>query len=167
MNKKGFTLIEMLGVIIILSIIMLIAIPNVTSILNKSKNESYLTDATKLITQAKYLIRSSKVNKPASNQIVKINLSYLGTQDVSKDSDGNSYSLTNSYVIVVRKNESLEYYVQLVATMEDGNKGIRLTHEDKLQAKDKLTLVKKNIVAPGETEIKSIVEITNGTIQSY
>lgn len=166
MNKKGFTLVELLGVIIILSIIMLIAIPNITSILNKSKNDTYLTDARKLITQAEYLIRSSKVDKPASNQLLKITLSYLGTKDVSKDSDGNSYSLTDSYVIVVRKEGYLEYYVQLVATTDSGNKGIRLVHEDELESDDRMNLIQKNIVSPNNSQIYTITGVT-GTIQSY
>ncbi len=166
MNKKGFTLVELLGVIIILSIIMLIAIPNITSILNKSKNDTYLTDARKLITQAEYLIRSSKVDKPASNQLLKITLSYLGTKDVSKDSDGNSYSLTDSYVVVVRKDGYLEYYVQLVATTDSGNKGIRLVHEDELQSDDRMNLIQKNIVSPSNSQIYTITGVT-GTIQPY
>ena len=36
MNKRGFILIELLGVIVILSIIMVIAIPNITSTLERS-----------------------------------------------------------------------------------------------------------------------------------
>ena len=45
MNKKGFTLVELLGVLIILSIIMLIAVPNVISILDKNKKNFFIADA--------------------------------------------------------------------------------------------------------------------------
>lgn len=166
MNKKGFTLIELLGVIIILSIVMLIAIPNITSVLDKNKRESYLADAKKIITQAKYEIRSSRVEKPASNELVKITLSHLGTNDVSKDADGNSYSLTDSYVIIVRKEGYLEYYVNLIAVTENGNKGIRLTHEDTLQGDSRLTLIEKNFSSPEPSEIQEITEVY-GTIISY
>lgn len=166
MNKKGFTLIELLGVIIILSIIMLIAIPNITSVLEKNKKESYLADAKKLITQAEYEMRSSRVEKPASNELVKITLSYLGIKDVSKDPDGNSYSLTDSYVIIVRKEGYLEYYVNLVAVTEDGNKGIPLTHEDTLQGDSRFTLIKKNFSSPTDYEIQKATEVY-GTIIPY
>lgn len=41
MNKKGFTLIEILGVILLLAIILVIAIPKVINILDQSKQNLY------------------------------------------------------------------------------------------------------------------------------
>lgn len=163
MNKKGFTLVELLGVITILSIIMLIAIPNVTSVLDKNKRENYLADAKKLITQAEYEIRSSNIVKPETGQIFKITLAYLGTSDVSKDPDGNKYDTTNSYVVVVRKNGYLEYYVNLVSTEK---KGIKLTHEDNLSGEDKLSLITQDITNPTDSDIKSITGVS-GDITTY
>lgn len=40
MNKKGFTLTELLGVIVILAIIAIIAFPSVIGLLNSSQNET-------------------------------------------------------------------------------------------------------------------------------
>ena len=37
-KSKGFTLIELLAVIAILGVVLLIVVPNVTNILNRSKN---------------------------------------------------------------------------------------------------------------------------------
>lgn len=165
MNRKGFTLIELLGVIVILSIIMVIAIPNITSILDKTKRETYISDAKKMITQAEYAIRTSDIEKPSSTDIVKITLSYLGTSDVKEDPDGNLYNLENSYVIVVRKDGYLEYYVNLVADTDDGNKGISLTHQDNLNGNDRLKLIRSNFTLT-DSEIKSITGI-NGSIKTY
>lgn len=147
MNKKGFTLIELLGVIIILSLIMIIAIPNITSVLEKSKKENYITDAKKFIAQVKYEIRKGDIEKPSSNNIVKVNLSYVGTKDVNKDGDGNSYSLDDSYVVIVRNDGYLEYYVNLVTKNEKSNtyKGIELAKEEELSGDTKLAKVKNNI----------------------
>lgn len=167
MNKKGFTLIELLGVIVILSIIMLIAVPNITSVLEKNKKESYVTDAKKLIIQAKYEIRNGNIEKPNADNIVKITLSYLGTNDVNKDPDGNSYSLTDSYVVIVRNDGYLEYYVNLVATTNSGNRGIQLSKEDELQSDNRISLVKKDITVPTDGMIKSITNKNNATIKSY
>lgn len=164
MNRKGFTLIELLGVIVILSIIMMIAIPNITSVLDKGKKDNYLADARKLITQAEYKIRNGSIDKPGSNDIYIITLAYLGTNDIEKDPDGNVYSLTDSYVAVVRKDGYLEYYVNLVAETNEGNKGIKLTHEDNLTDKDKYSLIVTNFFIPDADAIKEITGVTSGMI---
>lgn len=168
MSRKGFTLIELLGVIVILSIIMVIALPNVMSVFENNKRETYLSDAEKLVTQAKYELRSGNIGKPSSNEVLKITLKYLGTADVSKDSDGNKYSLVNSYVIVFRKDETLKYYVNLVADLEDGsNKGIRLIDEDQLNGDNRLKLVVTDITLPTNPEILGIANISGGTVTEY
>lgn len=168
MNKKGFTLIELLGVIVILSIIMVIAIPNITSVLEKNKKDSYISDAKALITQAKYEIRKNNIEKPNSEGIVKITLSYLGKNDVNKDPDNNPYSEMDSYVVVVRNDGYLEYYVNLVATTSSGNKGITLTKEDELSNDNRLTLVKKDITLPTDSVIRQKVgKNSNAIITSY
>ena len=166
MNKRGFTLVELLGVIVILSIIMLIAVRNVISVLEKNKRENYLADAKKLIAQAEYEIRSSNIEKPSSTEILKIRLSYIGTSDVSKDSDGNKYDVSNSYVVVVRKDGYLEYYVNLVTTVDGKNKGIKLANKNELDSDTKLKLVRQEFSNPTDQEIKNITGIS-GTIKVY
>ena len=41
LNKRGFTLIELLAVLVILVVIMAIAIPSVTSSIERSKQKEY------------------------------------------------------------------------------------------------------------------------------
>lgn len=168
MNRRGFTLIELLGVIVILSIIMVIAIPNVTSVLEKNKKDSYIADAKKLITQAEYEIRNGNIEKPNGNNIVKITLGYLGKTDVDKDPDGNPYSEVDSYVVIVRNDGYLEYYVNLVATTSSGNRGILLAKEDELGKDNRLSLVKKDITIPTSSTIKDITnKLDSAIITSY
>lgn len=166
MNKRGFTLVELLGVIIILSIIMMMAIPNITTVLEKGKRENYVSDAKKFISQVEYVIRNSNIEKPTSEEILQVKLSYIGTRDIKKDSDGNKYDTDNSYVIIVRKNGYLEYYVNLVTTVEGKNHGIRLANKEKLEEDEKLSLVKHDFTNPEEEEIKEITEV-NGNIKIY
>lgn len=45
MNKKGFTLVELLAVIAILAILVIIALPNVLSMFNNAKKDLFLTEA--------------------------------------------------------------------------------------------------------------------------
>ena len=65
MKKKGFTLIELLAVIVILGIIIVIAVPKVLDIINKSK-ESTSNSSIKLVKDAiKTQIASSDLTGPA------------------------------------------------------------------------------------------------------
>ncbi|MDD2490335.1 MAG: prepilin-type N-terminal cleavage/methylation domain-containing protein, partial [Bacilli bacterium] len=45
MKKKAFTLVELLAVIVILAIILAIAIPSISGIINNATKEAFLSDA--------------------------------------------------------------------------------------------------------------------------
>ena len=62
MKHKGFTLIELLAVIIILGILMLIAIPSVTSYLDRSRKESYISTLNGLVKGASTLVNSGEID---------------------------------------------------------------------------------------------------------
>lgn len=162
MNRKGFTLIELLAVLVILSIIMGIAIPNVVSTLEKSKKDTYIADAKKFLSLAKTEI-ANNINKPTDGELVRINLACVDNQDLTKDPDGNKYSETDSFVIIVRKDEQLVYYVNLVGEGTNGkNRGIRLTEKKLLDEDGHSKYVIKNFSIPNDDEIRSITNVTGG-----
>ena len=163
-NKKGFTLIELLAVLVILSIVMSIAIPNIISTLEKSKKETYVADAIKFLSLAKTEL-STSINKPANGELVRINLACVDNQDLTKDPDGNPYSETDSFVIAVRKDDTIVYYVNLVAENEQNNKAIRLTEKSLLDKDGKLKYIEKNFTIPTDDEIKSITGVS-GSIRT-
>ena len=72
MNKKGFTLVELLAVIAILAILVIIALPNVLKMYNDSKKNAFMTEAQALAKEvsSKYISESMKGNKVSviSNQ---------------------------------------------------------------------------------------------------
>ena len=65
MNKKGFTLVELLAVIAILAILVIIALPNVLKMYNDSKKNAFMTEAQNLAKEvsSKYISESMKGNK--------------------------------------------------------------------------------------------------------
>ena len=78
MNRKGFTLVELLASLVILAIIMLIAVPSTINVLDRTKKQKYIADAKKMITLAETYIRGNQdISYPEENQIVVINLSNL------------------------------------------------------------------------------------------
>ena len=70
-NKKGFTLVELLATLVILGLLTVIAAPNIIGILTNTKLNTYISDANKLQTLAEYKFRSdSKITRPGDGQCV-------------------------------------------------------------------------------------------------
>ena len=67
MNKKGFTLVELLAVIAILAILVIIALPNVLSMFNKAKKDTFASETKDMvrIAQQQYLADFGKYTKYA------------------------------------------------------------------------------------------------------
>ena len=78
MNKKGFTLVELLAVIAILAILVIIALPNVLSMFNQAKEDTFTTETKEMvkIAQQQYLATFGK-------------WTYYAVEG-SKDADGNA-----------------------------------------------------------------------------
>lgn len=53
MNKRGFTLVELLAVITVLGLLLIIAVPKVNSIINDSKKKTFLGEAQAVYRTAK------------------------------------------------------------------------------------------------------------------
>lgn len=92
LNKKGFTLVELLVVIVILVVIMSIAIPSITSSLERSKQKEY--DAkVKLIISAAELYADKYKNSFDSSIGVSVNTLIeegLLTEEEAKDPNTNN-----------------------------------------------------------------------------
>ena len=65
MNKKGFTLVELLAVIAILALLVIIALPNVLKMFNQAKKDTFLTESKNIYKEIskKYISETMKGNK--------------------------------------------------------------------------------------------------------
>ena len=114
MNKKGFTLVELLAVIAILAILVLIAVPNVLSMFNKAKKDVFLTDAKNIYKEIskKYISESMKGNNISSisNDNNKLDMDTSDLKyNVKLDSKGNikSFEVSNDTYCISGKFNNL------------------------------------------------------------
>ena len=137
-NRKGFTLIEILAVIIILGIIMLIAVPAVSKYILKANKSAYVTNAHAYVEsiRAKYEMKEyGDLLKDNEIMIVPIGHVILEKGD-SKSSPYGDYEFKQCFVLIVPENYNYKYYVTLV---DSSNTGI-VDVEDTNLSEDSVTI---------------------------
>ena len=127
MNKKGFTMIELMATITLLGIMSTLAVVSVSKYLNKSKKAVYrdYEDTLKNATTNYFLDHTGllpEINDVRGTKVLATTLVNEGYLENMKDPKNNSlYCNNSSYVIVTRKdnvgfNMDLEYRVCLVCS---------------------------------------------------
>lgn len=150
MKNNGFTLIELLATILILALIMLIAVPNVMSTIDKNKQDTYVEDAKKMITLAEYKIRSdTTIPLPTSGNCIIIPLNSLDLSEFSEGPEGGTYDLDDSYVLVARNGNAYTYYATIVENYNSSKRGIPLISRNELNKED----ARKNVFSNSELTI--------------
>ncbi len=113
---KGFTLVELLAVIVILAIIMIIAIPNVLNAMEQAKKKSFITFAQKINKQVqeKYLQDSMTKSYPIGNgyNYIVYNIDELGISSVG------NYRGSASILVDSRISEE-SFFVQIFLADDD------------------------------------------------
>lgn len=115
-NKKGFTLIEVLSVIIIIGILMLIAVPAVSKYIDRSNKASYASDVLAYVET----IRSEYEMKEYGDYLVEDELMIVPIEYImlEKGDTGNSpygaYDYSKSYVIIVPERKGFQLYATVV-----------------------------------------------------
>ena len=62
-NRKGFTLVELLAVIVVLAIVMGMAVVGITSVLENTRKSAFAADAKSYLEGAHQLVRADEANK--------------------------------------------------------------------------------------------------------
>ncbi len=119
-NKKGFTLMETIAVVVILGVIAMTAIPNIVGTIEKSKKRTYRNDASRMIARAKSIFKSdTTIEEPEYNECVLYTLSDLKIN--SLDTGPNKGKYLEDYSFVIMKNDD-SYKVQLLEEYKSGGK---------------------------------------------
>ncbi len=93
MNKKGFTLVELLAVIVILSIILVIAVPSVNRYIKQSKEKAYKVQISELLDAVEsYANMNNEILPENDDEIIKITLGQLKIEGIVKNDTKNPYN---------------------------------------------------------------------------
>lgn len=138
-NEAGFTLVELLAAMVILALLTAIAVPNVLKMLNKSRSETYINDAQRLISTAENQYKKdTKITKLKNNgECIIMGLSYLDNGTFDETPYGGSYDRARSYVLIKKENLNYVYYARLLEEIDDdGLRGVVIASSDQLVEKD-------------------------------
>lgn len=150
-NKKGFTLVELLAVIVILGVLLMIAVPAVQNVIKKTKNNATQKQAELFIDAAK---KMAIIDEATSDMVI------YKLRDLDSDVDTNRFT---GMVVALKENGSYKYYIYLndsvnKKTIGNNNNDIfEFASEDKINEK----------VTDGVKEFKEgstqIIKVNNNT----
>ena len=119
MNKKGFTLIEMIAVIIVLGIVLVVSFPNLTKIIGKQSDTEYKAHL-KLLKSAldMYTTRNHGILNSVTNSCIMVDYDDLKEEELIKE--GN-ISCSGKIIMTPKKRNSYSYQYYLNCTDSKGN----------------------------------------------
>lgn len=130
--KKGFTLVELLGVFAIMSLIVLLAVPTVTNLLKQSEKEQYTNFENNVFLAAEAYLSSNsdkykelKVEGKTTYVTIKTLLSsdYLESTLINPKTGNNLYAIEEyNNVILVTLNEKKMWEYELYTAATDNEK---------------------------------------------
>lgn len=122
-RKNAFTLIELLAVIIILGILMIIAIPSVTRYISDSRKSAYIDTAKQVISAAKNLVNSGKLEMYDTNVTYYIPNSCIRVENGEKaKSPYGEFIDDKTYVVVTYDGKGYDYYW---VSLDDTGTGVK------------------------------------------
>ena len=128
MKKKGFTLVELLAVIVILSLVLVIAVPSVNRYIKQSKEKAYNTQISTIIEAAQAYASANSGLLPRKEEfVVKITLGQLKSSGLIKEEVKNpnddKYFDDALTIEIKKKGETYNYdIVESTITTRDGEK---------------------------------------------
>ncbi len=158
-NKNGFTLIEMLAVIVILGLLIAIAIPSISHTIEKSRKKAYIDNAIEYISSASQAIAKGEILIRNTNTTYYIHINNIRTEKGTKTSPyGGEF---DAYVVVtLDENNKFTFYW---TSIDSGGHYVPITEEKDLKIEsiidgsDEQLLADENI---GERTVRVVYDRT-------
>lgn len=123
-NKKGFTLIELISVIIIIGVVMLIAIPSVSDYIVSSKKSVYVSMAKNYIDGARVMVNHRDIPIERTPATYYVPVSCIDTETNQDSSPYGKWK--DAYVVIDYDTRKYTYYW---TSTDEADMGINLTKE--------------------------------------
>lgn len=118
MNKKsikGFTMVELIAAVAIMGILLLVIVPNIFSVNERNKKNTYVNDAQKFITAARNKFEEdTAIDEPTNTDCLVFKLGDLKKLGLEKGPNNGKYNSQYSYVTINKEGEKYIYGVQLL-----------------------------------------------------
>ena len=180
MNRKGFTLVELIAMLVVISILMVLAIPNITGILQDNRKSMGVEDVNKMVMGAKTKVNTKKANNPSSeNSCVVLTLDFIDTNhDLVKGVNEGNYDRVDSFVVIKKvivdhddgghPIYGYEYYVRLVETEGSRNYVLNFVNYEDFSQNPTASVVQDSVSSingsVSNDEVKSIINSSGGTV---
>jgi prepilin-type N-terminal cleavage/methylation domain-containing protein len=120
-SRKGFTLLELLMVVLLIGILTGIAVPQYTRALDRAKSADGITQG-KVIYDSAVRFQAETGNKPDKFDLLDVELEYDGSLDTNTITMGDfTYTLGTNISAKYKQGQEGEYYLQFNYPTEDEN----------------------------------------------
>lgn len=164
-NIKGFTLIELLATLVILSIIMLVAVPSTISVLDKNKKETYVSDAKRLVALAESEIRNNEKLDVEYNGIIVFPFNQLDDGSFEKDPDSTAYNTKTSFVIAHKKGTAEDYQFVYYVQMYGKKRGVSFSDVKSLERGSVKNVLSTDFDIENQDDLKTF--LSDGKVDGF
>ena len=149
MRKNGFTLVELLVMLVVLSILIGISVPNIAGIISNNRKSMMLDDANRMLDNARVRLNVNESEYiPKDDECTLLRLSALERNDDFKSGpNGGVYDKNESFVLISKERSAsgIEYiyYLRLIEIKDDKKYGINLALSTDVEKRNKEILEEK------------------------